>query len=320
MMRARCSLIMPFQRELARVLHCSPRRGCGIGSYGGRLPGSCARLIERRGYWRVSVYFESMAAPLQSIARACISRHAIGRTSPRRTSPCRHFSLDVHHGQRFAEGRGARKGRDGEESGQQEASAAVVIGWMGAQDKHLKKVASVYTTGSRPLIDPNRLCVFQPSMMALFSEQQRRQELHAFQERVRRLPSSQSLQSGENRTKKLLLHCMSNNGFFFLASVLNEINSANDAKGGAFRGLFDEFDSVKLVIDSAPSNIDGDIAARGVLSALMRESSKQISDRYPLLYAVSKSLLSRFISSATMTQKLREVQQHAWYELSRDTC
>ena len=119
---------------------------------------------------------------------------------------------------------------------------------------------------------------------------------------------------------------MSNNGFFFLASVLNKINttkrqegysnkstsnsSSNSSSSGG--SLFDNVEVVKLVVDSAPSKIDDDIAARGLLGALMSESSREINIRYPLVYSIAKAFLARIISSATMTKRLREVQQQAW--------
>lgn len=226
----------------------------------------------------------------------------------------------------------ARASSAGTPSAAPAGAVAMVIGWMGAKQKHVERVSGVWSAGPRPLADS--VSIFQPSMRSIVDIARRKEELRDFAESLR-----ETLCSSAPDCKTLFIHAMSNNGFFFLANVLHEINSARRTRireigssstamstvprapaGGegscCFLALGDEMDKVgniALVIDSAPSRIDEDIAARGIMSAAMSQSSVGIEGRYPLLYSLMTSALSFALKSATMTRRLREVQQEAWY-------
>lgn len=222
----------------------------------------------------------------------------------------------------------ARASSAGTPSAAPAGAVAMVIGWMGAKQKHVERVSGVWSAGPRPLADS--VSIFQPSMRSIVDTARRKEELRDFAESLR-----ETLCSSAPDCKTLFIHAMSNNGFFFLANVLHEINSARRTRmrergssstvprapaGGegscCFLALGDEMDKVgniALVIDSAPSKIDEDIAARGIMSAAMSQSSVGIEGRYPLLYSLMTSALTFALKSATMTRRLREVQQEAWY-------
>ena len=206
-----------------------------------------------------------MAAPLRLLCRAS-SAPAPGAGRPRAPASFpRRPGSGGGAGARGAARRGASSSPEAEPSAAGGA-AAVVIGWMGAKRKHVERVSSVWSSGPRPLADS--VSVFQPSMRSIADTARRAEELREFAGALR------GELAGRPR-EHLFIHAMSNNGFFFLANLLHEVNAARRRRAAAGRGggapccflaLGDEMDRVArvaIVIDSAPSRCAGGEGGRG---------------------------------------------------------
>ena len=193
-----------------------------------------------------------------------------------------------------------------------------VIGWLGARERHLKKVASVWEKEPQPLVlSSQQILCFQPSVLGLLMSSVRRRELMQFSEalavHLERTPAHSAAHS------RLRIHALSNNGFFFLAGVLYETNSAvrrgelpsENAAARLARAL-DNLEALTLVVDSAPSRIDADIAARGMLSAVLGEPAKGVETRHDALYNTLYGTLGTLLRTVSATERLREVQQDVW--------
>jgi hypothetical protein len=204
----------------------------------------------------------------------------------------------------------------------------LLLGWLGCQERHLAKYASIYKD-LRADVHMMRPSVLQTAIPTLSDR-----AISQYMERV----AQSSLQVPEGNYVKnaplrpVIAHCMSNAGWIAFGTLLCLLNqnrpllsstvgeTSTQKNRHSMQPSHDKVLEIQskvarglcgIVVDSAPSLPTPSIWSRGMVSAVLKRPVDAIEDAYPMALRCANRAAERYLALPSVHQRLTAVRK-AW--------
>lgn len=138
--------------------------------------------------------------------------------------------------------------------GQKPRPLVLTLGWLGANERHLGKYSSWYSSQGY-----DTLSFISPATSILFPQFGRK---HAVQLLDYAIDLSEQTKDGKQEKRPILFHVFSNNGLYFYANVLQQV-----ARSSQYERVLHS--TLGCVFDSTPSHLSVEIFTKGFGGALL---------------------------------------------------